>query len=274
MFDCMILNYIHWNPDPEIIDFGFIAPRWYGLLWALAFLTGYAVLQRIFKKEHIQPELLDSLTLYMIVATILGARLGHCLFYDWEYYSKHPIEIFAIWQGGLASHGAAVGILTGLYLFCKKHKKDYFWVLDRVVIVVALGGGFIRLGNLLNSEIIGKPTEVPWAFIFERVDQVPRHPAQLYEAFFCFILFAFLLGYYRRNVTQLKDGVIFSVFLIALFLFRFLIEFAKDVQVDFERGMTLNMGQLLSIPFVLAGIFLLVNRLKKAPKNYLALARK
>lgn len=264
----MILNYIHWSPRPEIFDLGFIAPRWYGLLWALAFVAGYYILARIFKKENVSIEVLDSLTIYMIVATILGARLGHCLFYDWAYYSQHPVEILFIWQGGLASHGAAIGIITGLYLFCRKHKRSYLWVLDRIVIVVALGGGFIRIGNLLNSEIIGKPADVPWAFVFERVDNIPRHPTPIYEALFCFVLFAFLYSYYKRNARHLKDGIIFSIFLIALFAFRFFIEFYKDIQVAFERDMELNMGQWLSIPFVVGGIILLMTRLKAHPKDY------
>ena len=266
----MILNYVHWNPRPEIVDLGFIAPRWYGLLWATAFVAGYYVLQKIFKKERISIEVLDSLTIYMIVATILGARLGHCLFYDWAYYSQNPLEILFIWHGGLASHGAAVGIIIGLYLFCRKHKRKYLWVLDRIVIVTALGGGFIRLGNLLNSEIIGIPTDVPWAFIFERVDNIPRHPTQIYEALFCFVLFGFLYSYYKRNARQLKDGVLFSIFLVALFTFRFFVEFYKDVQVAFERDMELNMGQWLSIPFVIIGIILLLRQLNTRPVDYQA----
>lgn len=260
----MILNYIHWNVDPEIFRIGSFAIRWYGLLFALAFYVSYLILSRIFKKEGISMEVLDKLTMYVFVGTVLGARLGHCLFYQPDYYLAKPIEILKIWEGGLASHGAAIGILIALWLFARKIKKPYTWILDRIVVVIALGGSFIRLGNLMNHEIIGVETNVSWAFIFNRIDEIPRHPAQLYESLSYLVIF--LLLFYMFNKTNLKDkkGFIFSVFLICLFSVRFFIEYFKEVQVQFEQSMFINMGQILSIPFIIIGFIIMVYVLKKS----------
>lgn len=267
-----MLNYITWDVSREIFSLGPVVLRWYGLLFAAGFAIGYFIMQKIFRKEGVSEEVLDKLTMYMVVSTVLGARLGHCLFYEPEYYLSHPLEILMVWKGGLASHGAAIGILLGLYFFSKNVSKlPYLWILDRIVIVVALAGACIRFGNLFNSEIYGKVTDVPWAFRFVLSDgpnALPRHPTQLYEAFFCIALFAFLLWYYYKHVTRMKDGIIFSFFLIFLFTFRFFVEFLKAEQVDFEKGMTLNMGQWLSIPFVLIGVFLLIRQSKTEPHNY------
>jgi phosphatidylglycerol---prolipoprotein diacylglyceryl transferase len=254
----MILNYINWNVDPEIFRIGSFAVRWYGLLFAMAFFSGYLVFMKFFKNEDIRIELLDQLLVYVAIGTVVGARLGHCFFYEPEYYLSNPIEIFKIWRGGLASHGAAIGILIALYLFVRKYNKRYFWLIDRVVIAVALGGAFIRLGNLMNSEIYGVETSLPWGFVFLRDGQtVPKHPTQIYEALSYLAIFALLYSWYWKKKGVLKEGVVFSVFLILLFAVRFLIEFVKEVQVPFEQGMSLNMGQILSIPFVLAGVVLL-----------------
>ncbi len=268
----MISLAINWTASPEIFEIGFLSLRWYGLLFAGGFVASYIVMQKIFTKEGISIEWLDKLTMYMVLSTVIGARIGHCLFYDWEYYSKNIIEILYIWQGGLASHGAAIGILTGLWLYTHNvSKKSYLWVVDRVVIVAALTGAFIRIGNLFNSEIYGKPTEVAWAFIFPLSDpeKLPRHPTQIYEALFCVLLFWILYRFYNSNVHKLKDGMITGLFLTFLFTFRFLIEFYKDIQVDFEKSMVLNMGQWLSIPFVLLGLYLLFFSSKKPEINYL-----
>ncbi|UKJ05887.1 prolipoprotein diacylglyceryl transferase [Solitalea lacus] len=268
-----MLNFITWDVSREIFSIGPIVLRWYGLLFASGFAIGYFIMQKIFRKEGIKDEVLDRLTMYMVVSTVLGARLGHCLFYEPEYYLKHPLKILMIWEGGLASHGAAIGILLGLYFFSKNvSKRPYLWILDRIVIVVALGGACIRLGNLFNSEIYGKVTDVPWAFRFVMADgpnAAPRHPTQIYEALFCIALFLFLLWYYNKYVTQLKTGIIFSYFLIFLFAFRFFIEYLKAEQVEFEKGMSLNMGQWLSVPFVIVGILLLIKQSKTQPHNYL-----
>ena len=180
----MLIESINWNANPEIFTlFGIFPIRYYGLLFASGLLISYSVIARIYKNEHIPLENLEKLTVYIFIGTIAGARLGHCLFYEPAYYLSNPLEIIKIWHGGLASHGAAIGILLALYLFSRKVKKPFLWTMDRVVIVVALAGSLIRMGNLMNSEIIGNPTTVSWAFIFERVDNIPRHPAQIYESF-------------------------------------------------------------------------------------------
>lgn len=218
---------------------------------------------------------LNDLVWFMILGTVLGARLGHCLFYNPEYYLSNPLEIIKVWKGGLASHGAAIGILTSIYFYSKKRtNQSFLWVMDRVVITVALAAFFIRMGNLFNSEIIGYPTDLPWGFIFTSVDNVPRHPAQLYEALFYLCSFVIIFYQYKKHDGKFKDGYLFGIFLILIFGFRIFVEYFKENQTYFEEGMILNMGQLLSIPLVVAGIYLLYNakkRVKKAndwlPKN-------
>ena len=196
----MIISSIFWNVSPEIIKLGPFSLRWYGLLFALAFVFGYIILTKVYKLEKKSQADLEQLSIYVILGTVIGARLGHCLFYDPVYYLSHPIEIIKVWEGGLASHGAAIGILISIYLISKKQKdKSMLWILDRLVIVVALGGALIRLGNLFNSEIIGKAADVPWAFIFARIDNIPRHPTQLYESFFYLITFAVLYFTYMKT---------------------------------------------------------------------------
>lgn len=251
-----MLAYIPWNVDPEIFRVGPIAVRYYGLMWALAFYLGYVVFNKFVKKEGLKEEFLDSLTVYMVIGTVIGARLGHCLFYEPEYYLSHPLEILKIWQGGLASHGAAIGILIALYIFARKQKVPMIYVVDRVVITVALGGALIRLGNLMNSEIYGVQTSLPWGFLFVKNNELfPKHPTQLYEALSYFLIFFLLYFYYRKHDGKIRTGFIFGVFLILLFSARFLIEYVKEPQVEFEKTMVLNMGQRLSIPFILAGLF-------------------
>ncbi len=253
---------ITWDVNPEIFSFGPIHIRWYGLLFAASFLIGFQIMTKIFKKENKTEKDLNDLLWYMIIGTVVGARLGHCLFYNPEYYLSHPIEILKTWKGGLASHGAAIGILLSIYLYSKKKVgQSFLWVMDRVVITVALAGFFIRTGNLMNSEIIGKPTDVPWAFKF--VDayvadpMTPRHPAQLYEALVYLGIFIILFLIYNKSYQKLKEGYILGLFLVLVFTARFLIEFVKEDQSPFEAGMILNMGQLLSIPLILWGLYLL-----------------
>lgn len=255
----MTLIFIHWNVDPEIFRIGSLAVRWYGLFFALSFYFGYLIMSKIFKKEDIPLKTLDQLSIYMIVGTVVGARLGHCLFYQPEYYLPHPLEILKIWEGGLASHGAAVAIPIALLLFARKSGLSWLWSLDRIVIVVALAGFMIRMGNLMNSEIYGHATNLPWGFIFVRSDLllIPRHPTQIYEALTYLMIFLFLLWTYRRKGKDLREGFLFGSFLVILFGMRFLLEFLKEPQVDFESKMKLNMGQLLSIPFILIGIYIL-----------------
>lgn len=255
-----LLSYIIWDVNPDIFVIPFInhPVRWYGLSWALGFVMSQVVVNYIYKKEGRPASEIDTLTMYMVIATIVGARLGHVLFYDPVEYFRHPLSILAIWEGGLASHGAGIGILIGLFLFARKTKVAYLWILDRIVIVAALTGACIRLGNLMNSEMIGLPTDLPWAFIFTSKDNLPRHPAQLYEAIYCFILFALLFWVWYRFRERIKNGFIFSLFLIILFSLRFIDEFFKINQEAFEDDLMLNMGQILSIPFVLTGIIILI----------------
>jgi len=264
----MLLAFIEWSVTPEIFHLGPISVRWYGLLFAMAFVAGYFIMTWVFKKEgRPQPDL-EQLSVYMIFGTVVGARLGHCLFYNPAYYLSNPIEIFKVWEGGLASHGAAIGILIAVYLFSKKKKNySFLWIIDRIVIVVALAGTFIRLGNLFNSEIIGKPTDVAWAFIFTSVDDLPRHPTQLYESIAYFIIFLILLFIYCKGFEKNRSGLLFGSFLVLVFTFRFFVEFLKENQSAFERGMILDMGQLLSIPFVIAGIIFISKAFKPKTKK-------
>jgi phosphatidylglycerol---prolipoprotein diacylglyceryl transferase len=255
-----LLTFITWDVDPDI----FVIPvinhpvRWYGLSWALGFLFSQQVMYFIYKRDGRPRAEVDTLTIYILVAAVAGARLGHVIFYEPVEFLLKPLRIFAVWEGGLASHGGAIGILIALYLFAKRTKVGYLWIVDRLVIVSALTGGLIRFGNLMNSEMIGVPTTLPWGFIFTSVDRVPRHPAQLYEAIYCFLLFALLFSLYYKKGKALRDGVLTGLFLVILFTLRFVDEFLKINQEAFEDGLLLNMGQILSIPFVLCGIIILI----------------
>ncbi len=370
-----MLNFIVWNIKPQIVDLGSFEIRYYSLLFAAAFVIGYIIMARIIKKEGLNQELLDKLTVYVVLSTIIGARLGHCLFYEFDYYIKHPLEIILPWRGkigedfrftgyqGLASHGAAIGILTGIYLFVRKTKVTYLWTLDRLVILVALAGSFIRTGNLMNSEIYGNPTNSDYGFIYVydftkmlhnydkenikkvtykkaaqdtlapkgsvplelnvqfsrrikdedyissfvsarrglknalynidyqkniicpdisnltyRIEKqnrnyilkalvygVPKYPTQIYEALAYLLIFIFLLWLYYKKKEKLKDGYILGMFFLLVFLARFFIEFLKENQEEFENALPINMGQILSIPFILFGItMIIIKRPKKA----------
>ncbi len=222
-------------------------------------------MEKIFQKENRPMDDLNDLIWYMILGTVIGARLGHCLFYNPEYYLSNPLEILKVWTGGLASHGAAVGILTSIYFYSKKKKNQSFlWVMDRVVITVALAAVFIRTGNLFNSEIVGYPTDLPWGFIFTSLDNIPRHPAQLYEALFYLLSFVIISYQYIKFDGKFKDGFLFGIFLILIFGFRIIVEYFKENQTYFEEGMFMNMGQLLSIPLVIAGFYFLFKATRKA----------
>lgn len=266
----LLLNFITWNVDPEIFSLGPISVRWYGLMFAAGFLIGYAIVEKMFKYENENLKWLDSLFIYLIVATIIGARLGHVFFYGWDYYSQHPGEILMVWQGGLASHGGAIGILIAMYLYSKYvTKRSMLWTLDRVVVPTALVGAMIRIGNLMNSEIYGVQTTLPWGFIFERNGEtVPKHPTQIYEALAYLVSFGILMYLYWRTSVRKKLGVLLGAFFVLIFSSRFFIEFVKEDQEAFEAGMALNMGQWLSIPFVLLGIYLIVRGLKLPDISY------
>lgn len=260
------LLFIVWDIRPEIFP-GFMYLRWYGLLWAMGILLGYQVMYFIYKKEGSSIAELDKLILYIIIGVLLGARLGHILFYDPVYYWNNPIEILPIrihphfqfigFQG-LASHGGVAGALIALFLYHKKYKKDYLFILDRLTIAASMLGAFIRLGNLMNSEIIGTPTSLPWAFIFSRVDQIPRHPAQLYEAIFYLIIFVVLFLIWKSEKFKEYKGLLFGLGLSLIFMQRFVVEFVKENQEAFEDKLLLNMGQLLSIPMIVIGVVIVV----------------
>lgn len=264
------LTFIHWNVSPEIFSLGPLHVRWYGLMFAVGFLFGYHHVEKMFKHENINLKWLESLFIYLIVATVVGARLGHVFFYGWDYYSQHPIEILYVWQGGLASHGGVFGILIALTIWSKKvSKRSLLWVLDRVVVPTALVAALIRFGNLMNSEIYGIQTTLPWGFIFERNrETVAKHPTQLYEMFSYLFTFGVMLHMYWKTKAKDYQGLIFGVFFTLVFSARFLIEFIKEVQEKFEDSMALKMGQWLSIPFVIAGIILIILALKKGPVIY------
>ena len=264
---------IYWNVNPIIAHLGPVTLRWYGLFFMLPFVVGTFVLTHIYRSERVSPQWVDVITIYMLVGTIVGARLGHMLFYDFDALMADPMVVFKIWQGGLASHGATIGILLACWLFARNNKFDYLWVLDRIVIVVALGGASIRTGNLMNSEIVGKPTDVPWAFIFPRDTEhliagtaVPRHPTQIYEALFCIFLLVLLYAMWNRTRERTPRGQLFGLFVVLLFTQRFLGEYLKENQVAFENGHLFNQGQLLSIPLIFIGIWVLW-RAGKDPKN-------
>jgi prolipoprotein diacylglyceryl transferase len=276
------LNYILWNPDVEAFHlFGF-SVRWYSLCWLIGLVLAYFIVQRLYKQQKIKDEYFDPLFLYCFFGILLGARLGHCLFYQPEYYLtsfKHFVEMivpihFLLGGGwkfvgyeGLASHGGTIGLIVALYLYYRRTRLNLWQVLDNIAIATPITACFIRLGNLMNSEIIGKVTDVPWAFIFERVDKMPRHPGQLYEAIAYFLFFFVGLWFYRKRPQRVGTGFFFGLCLTLIFTFRFFIEYTKDIQVDFESGMLLNMGQILSIPFIAIGIYCMCRKGKNQEKQ-------
>ncbi len=265
------MAYIYWNVRPEIFHLGPFAVRWYGVLFALLFAIGYLMGRWMMRVEHKDEQSLDTLLVYLVLGTVIGARLGHCFFYEPGYFLHHPLEILEVWKGGLASHGGAIGVMVALYLYSRHHPdQPFIWLLDRVVVPTALGGVLIRLGNLFNSEILGDPTRVPWAFVFLRVDDKPRHPAQLYEAIAYLIIFVFLFLLYRRLKARTPSGLLLGCFFATVFTARFLIEFVKERQATYEQNLPLSVGQFLSIPFVLAGLILIwraLERGKNAPAS-------
>lgn len=269
----MVFGFIDWNVDPVLFSLGNMHIRYYSLFFALAFWLGYVIMQRMFRHEGVPDIWCDKIFIYTIVATIIGSRLGHVFFYGWDYYSQHPAEIIKVWEGGLASHGGAIGILIALliYKFRVARQRSYLWVMDHIVVPTALAAFFIRMGNLMNSEIYGQPTDVPWAFRFLRLGpdagMIPRHPSQIYEALAYLIVFGILVWLYQRKKAYQREGMLFGTFLIGIFGFRLFVETMKANQEAFEEGMTLNMGQLLSIPFIVAGITCLVFALKNKRKE-------
>lgn len=271
-----MLDFVIWNVDPTFFSVGPVTVRWYGLMFAVGFLLGYNILGRIYRHEGMPEKWVGILLLWVVGATIIGARLGHVFFYEWSYYSQHPGDILKVWEGGLASHGGTIAIIIAVFLYSWiTTKRSPLWTFDRLIIPTALVGGLIRIGNLMNSEIFGTATDLPWGFMFLRSRQwhemyegMGCHPTQLYEALCYFALFALLMWMYWRKNAETRPGLLFGVFFIGIFLSRFLIEFIKNDQVGFEAGMALNMGQLLSIPFILAGVFFVVRAMMR-PKVHI-----
>jgi phosphatidylglycerol:prolipoprotein diacylglycerol transferase len=269
-FPIALLAQIHWDVSPEIFRLGPVVIRWYSLGWLLAFGSGFFLVRWIYRREGKPEKDLETILVYMMLGAVIGARLGHCLFYRPEYYLTHPLEIVAFWKGfqGLASHGGVIGLLVSFYIFSRRHPdQPYFWLMDRTAAATALGGFFIRMGNLMNSEILGKTTDGPWAVVFHRVDDIPRHPAQLYEAISYLAIFVLLHSLYCRKGTELPTGVLTGLFFSSVFGVRFFIEFVKERHVPFEVGLPLSMGQILSIPVVMFGTLLIwwAYRKGKAP---------
>ncbi|MEM9921510.1 MAG: prolipoprotein diacylglyceryl transferase [Bacteroidota bacterium] len=275
MSTLLYLSPIHWDIDPRIFP-SFEYLRWYGFSWAIGVYMAFLLMRYLYQKEGKAVESLDGLAIYLLIGGILGARLGHILFYDLAYYMEHPIEIlpfrlepefqFTGFQG-LASHGGIFGAMLALGLYSWRHRENYLELIDRLVIVVVLLGGCIRLGNLMNSEIIGKPSSVPWAFVFSRVDDLPRHPAQLYEALFYFGISILLFQLWRKPHLAARRGFLFGLGLALIFIQRFIVEFFKADQVAFESDMVINMGQILSIPLILIGLIVLFKSKPKIPQT-------
>ncbi|MCQ2349193.1 MAG: prolipoprotein diacylglyceryl transferase [Paludibacteraceae bacterium] len=278
-----MLASIVWDVDPIIFTLGPLSVRWYGLLWATGLLLALWIQEVLYKNEKCPKGWTDSLFLYLVAGVIIGARVGHCLFYEWHElvtphkflgitmnygneYISHPLRMLKVWEGGLSSHGGAFGLLIAGYFLNKKFKRGYIWIFDRAVMGICITATCIRLGNLMNSEIYGFPTDMPWGFIFVRNHEtVPCHPTQIYEMLYCLVTFAVVWWMYWKKKAWHYDGLIFGVFLEGIFVTRFFLEYIKFDQEAFESHMLLNMGQILSIPFILLGILLIVHALKKGP---------
>ena len=279
-----ILSYITWNPDAEMIRIGGFAVRWYSMCWLVGLALAYFLVRKLYKEQKVKDGLFDPLFIYCFIGILLGARLGHCIFYEPEYWLSSPQHVFEIfvpirfmpdgsWKftgyEGLASHGGTIGLTVALIIYwlrVRKHGLGIWQILDNIAIATPITACFIRLGNLVNSEIIGKVTDVPWAFIFERVDMSPRHPGQLYEAIAYAIFFPIGWYLYRKHPERVGTGFFFGLCLVLIFTFRFFIEYTKDIQVAKEAAMTLNIGQMLSIPFVLIGLCCMWRSFKTAKK--------
>lgn len=274
----MIYLSIDWDPSIELFKIGSFAVRYYSLMFVIAFILGLQIMKKIYKNENIPIEKLDTLFIYAVVSILLGARIGHFLFYDTQFLIEHPLEVllpvkfnpfqFTGYQG-LASHGAAIGVIIAMYFYSKKIlKKPILWILDRVVIPVASGAIFVRIGNLMNSEIIGKATNSDYGFVFKKLgEDFPRHPTQLYESFGYLITFLVLWLVYWKTDKKEKQGYIFGLFMVFLWSVRFIVEFFKEAQVDNRSTWDLNTGQLLSIPLILVGLYFMFRPTKEIIKK-------
>jgi len=261
------LEHFIWNIDPVLLHLGPLQLRWYGLLFVGSFFLGLYLLQWIYRREHRDPAVLDTLLIYIMVGAVVGARLMHCLAYEPDFYLSHPLEILKVWKGGLASHGGLIGVLLALYMFAQKYNESYLWLLSRVTIPGALTAAFVRFGNLFNSEILGKPADLPWAIVFERIDMVPRHPVQLYEAFSYLTLLIILLFVYIKSKPDFATRILPGIFLTFMFTVRFLLEYTKTKQADYTWSLPVSTGQALSLPFILIGIIWIVWAVRSRGKS-------
>ena len=271
--------FITWNPDIIALDLGFFAIRWYSLCWAIGLVAVYLLMHRLYRQQKISEEKFEPMFMYCFLGILIGARLGHCLFYEPSYYLSHPVEMLLPFRNvpgkgwtftgyeGLASHGGTLGLMIALWLYAKHIGLKFLHVLDNVAIVTPICACAIRLGNLMNSEIIGRPTDLPWAFIFEKVDMLPRHPGQLYEAICYAIFFGIHWFFYRRYPQKVGSGFFFGLCLFLIFTSRIFIEYTKENQEAFEDGMLFNMGQLLSVPFVLLGLYCMIKALSSSEQT-------
>ena len=252
------MQHFIWDVDPNIFEIGSLQLRWYGLLFVGSFFLGLMILGWIFKREGRDESMLDNLLIYIMIGTVIGARLMHCFAYEPEFYLSHPLEILKVWKGGLASHGGMIGVLIALYIFAKRYNESYLWLVGRITIPGALTAAFVRFGNLFNSEILGLPCDKPWAIIFPRVDLIARHPVQLYEAFAYLIAVAILLLTYIKVKPNFATKILPAIFLTFMFSARFLLEYTKTRQADYETSLPFSTGQMLSMPFIALGILWMI----------------
>ena len=256
----MAAEFFTWNASPEIYSIGFLKIRWYSLMFIIGFMGSYHIMRKMYRSAGHDDALVSSLLTWVILGTIIGARLGHCLFYNPSFYFSNPLEFFQVWKGGLASHGGFTGVMLAIFLYCRRYKMDFLWVVDRAAVGGLLIASLIRVGNFFNSEMIGTPSQLPWAIVFERIDTVPRHPAQLYESLTYFGIFLLMSSLYRFTSICQHPGRLWGVTLAVSFSARFLLEFFKENQAGFEQDMFINMGQVLSVPFVSLGLFLILRK--------------
>jgi len=275
----MILDYIIWNADPVLFRIGNVVIRWYSVLLVLSFYISYLYVDHIFERENVSKTTMHSFGIFIIAGLLLGGRLVHCLFYEPEYYLKFPLDIIKPWRGelgngarfvgyrGMSGHGSVIGIVLGIVINAVRTKTSVIWMVDRIAIFGPLIGFFVRIGNLFNSEILGTSSSLPWAFVFKRVDGIPRHPVQIYEAIAYLIIFIVSWEYYRRRGSSSKPGAILGLVLVLVYSSRFILEFFKEDQSRIESTMNLNMGQVLSIPFIIIGLILLFRPIRARPER-------
>ncbi|SFV66324.1 Prolipoprotein diacylglyceryl transferase [hydrothermal vent metagenome] len=256
------MEHFIWNINPTLLHLGPLQLRWYGLLFVGSFFLGLMILQWVYKREDKNTDELDNFLIYVLIGTVIGARLMHCFAYEPAFYLSHPLEIFKVWKGGLASHGGLIGVVTALYIFCRHYQQSFWWLLARLTMPGALTAAFVRFGNFFNSEILGLPSDKPWAIIFERIDMIPRHPVQLYEAGAYLVLLLILVSLYKKISPLFFTKLAPGIFLTYMFIARFLLEYTKTRQADYATSLPFTTGQMLSVPFIILGIAWIVWAIK------------